>query len=187
MRGRVAWLSAMAVLAGCEHVKLTAPALSAPLEERQKAYQELKPRQTEDYYIVEARRMKWTRSLVLNDGREVLDPVDLRPVVLPDSETARFIDSYADKNEPWPIIGWVALASGAIGAGLLTTVIAGLTRSLSPGAQNGLAVTGVVFAIAVPLGALLTGWLIVPDSEEDRLSAFSTYDADLRRRLGLTD
>jgi len=167
---------AVLVLAGCAHEKLVVPPPDAPLEERLKAYEQLKP------------KSNGARSLVLANRQEVTQPVDLLQVVPPGSETARAVEAYEQKNKPWNTLA--PIAGYGFGAGATLATASYIPRLFQPGPQidTVLLVTtviGVVVMFGVPLTSLLIGLFTVPDSEAERKSAFSSYDTDLKRKLGL--
>jgi hypothetical protein len=75
------------------HVKITAPAPTAPYEERREAYENLKPKTTFEFIGFDKYTMTTNRStvgIVLPDNRVVQRAEDLLPAVSPDSETALY-------------------------------------------------------------------------------------------------
>lgn len=187
--------ASLVLVVGCSHVELKLPPADASSDERQHAYGRLRPKGTEQYQMMDAHVMKWTGALVLNNDLEVTDPVDLLPVVPADSETAKAIASYEQRNKPWAVLAPIAGYSFAAGASTLLfglgTAIAGATRGGTTFGQpydNAIGyatLVGVAVMIIVPLAALITGFFIVPDTEDDRARAFHSYDHDLKRALGL--
>src|SRR5688572_12063347 len=82
--------------AGPARVVLQAPSADASLDQRERAYQELKPLEQVEHVGVAVNRIGNTtvatpyRTLAylqLNDGQRVIDPRDLEPVVTRDSPT----------------------------------------------------------------------------------------------------
>jgi hypothetical protein len=182
---------ALLVLVACTHVKLEVPPPDAPLPERVKAYQALRPLHREDWRVADAPRIQWTRSLVLANGLEVVDPEDLSPAVHPGSPTAEWIGSYEKKNKPWKVLAPLAACSFALGA---TVAAYGLGVLLSGHGHDpgfvGPSATIALYASApliagIPLIAVVIGFLLVPDSDADRLHAFESYHADLKAFLGV--
>ena len=118
---------------------------------------------------------------MLNDGREITDPMDLLPVVAPDSWTAQYARRYqarANQGRPW--MGITVLAIGASLASSVVTLIWGATSSQrSPSLLIGIDVVG--FGIA--LLSFIIGRVVEGNSEVERLAAFRYYGRDLRAFL----
>lgn len=180
------------LLAACAHVELVLPPAEASHDERVHAYERLKPVNAERYRLIEARKVEWTRALVLANGFEVQDPVDLKPAVLPGSKTALAIAEYEHKTKPWSVLAPIAGFGFAAGATtLLASIIFGTTqrRSFDPAVSpvGWVALTGIAVMAVLPIVALVTGFIIAPDAEQERAVAFSSYGGDLREKLRIDE
>ena len=190
---RWAWALWLGLSAGCAHVKLELPPPDAPFEARAQAYERLKPKSREQWRTMGVHRMRFIRSMVLQSDEVVVEPADLLPLVPEDSETARHVRAYEEKNRPWDLLGKIAGCGFGTGAALATfSVSMSLARShrgsFGPELDGAASVAGWVgmpVMVLVPLVAVVVGWLVVEDTEPDRMAAFSAYDRDLQRALGL--
>ena len=182
---RLAFAASVVLLCAC-HAHLELPPAGASREERTASYEQLRPAGEERWREMDAPRIKWTRSLVLNNGNEITDPADLLPVVPPDSATAIAITQYEERNKPWKVLAPIAGYGFAAGAALtLFGVITRITGVITGDANLYTTLGGITLMTVLPLGALITGFFLVPDTEEERHRAFNTYDGDLKTALGL--
>lgn len=170
--------------AGCAaspHVHLVAPAANAPAAERVAAYERLRGLAASEIEVTGARGDADGPSadfLALGSGEVVTHAEDLVPVVAPESDTAHAARRAARLEGaawPWQVAGLVVGVAGlALGSYALVTD----DGAALPLLGLGLAFTGTGLA-AIPT---------IHDeqrAEAERISAFTHYDADLRRRLDL--
>ncbi len=183
----VAIVTSAALAAGCvPHASLTAPAASAPATERVGAYERLSSRARQDTITVATLwRLPVRRTtdfIALGDGSRVYHAEDLLAVVPPDSPTARAAERsrHARKLSH----GWLGavIAGTLVGTGL---VYAGID-DWDP-AEDGLpALTWVGFGFALA-GSL--SWIpqmyYARVSNDEKVSAFATYNDSLRKQLAL--
>jgi hypothetical protein len=178
----VALLVVSSMLAGCAHAPLVAPPTDASGEELEAAWKRLRPsgleelQQKQDSLTV----AKWKDALVLGDGTKVTDPMALLPVVHPDSKTAQHARTWRDRNKPAQVFMGVTVGSliGAIGLGSVDIALA-VTGGRPQGAIAAAHATGYVICMSSAfLGAIL-GFLIIGNTEPERLQAFKAYPSDL--------
>ncbi|MBL8954746.1 MAG: hypothetical protein JNK82_28470 [Myxococcaceae bacterium] len=179
------------LVTACAHEKLVVPARDAPLEERQKAYAELKPKGV-SRAKVRGRVPEpgvWDRALVLANGINITEPVDLLQAVPADSATATAIAAYEKKNALWHFLGPLAGYGFGVGATVVTAGIVANLTSTGPGAARDFGVygtlTGAIVMLAVPITAVVLGWLLVPNADVERKAAWGAYHGDLVNRLDL--
>jgi hypothetical protein len=171
-----------------EGISPRAPVPGAPAAERVEAYASLAPLGRADSITTTAQGTVVAQSpefLVLGDGRRVYRAEDLAPVVEPDSPTAQAgkrVGENRDSALTWANIG--AVVGGALIAGSL----AGFATPPDPGDPtfedhliftSGTLGTGVVVFLATGLVVAHYGQQV----RDDQISAFATYDRDLRKRL----
>ncbi len=179
---------------GCfvQHVRLAAPAATAPLDERMAAYRGLQPvalSQTlvhqRNQYGAYVGSYVQTNHLQLRVGALVQTPEDLLPVVLPDSPTARFAQSYlrSRRGARW---SWVtsALLSG-IGLGITLSAVSAIDTGSDAQFNRRLIMGGVVSGVGIV--AMLPAYIFGFRANRDRVAAFSAYPHDLPARLGLCE
>lgn len=190
--------------AGPSRVLLEAPGPDASIVEREKAYDELRPLEQVEHVGVAVNRVGNTTVatpyrqlayLQLNDGRRVIDPRDLAPVVTTSSPTGKAIEAYdarMSSAQTWYLIGTGIFA----GAGLVMGTAGAAAYALTPADDNGFASGGQFLGIMLGSGGLsllLTApamgvLFMLPDSTEaqrERETAFNLYDRSLRMRLDL--
>ena len=163
------------------HVRLAAPAAGAPPAERVAAYEKLRGLGQSETVIADARGDVVGQSadfLALGSGEVVYHAEDLVPVVPAESDTAhaaRRAEHLDGAAWPWQLAGLVV---GVAGLGLGSYALA-----TDDGAAVPILGLGLVFA-GTGLAAIPT---IYDDqrAEAERISAFTHYDSDLRRRLDL--
>ena len=185
----VAIVTGAALAAGCvPHARLTAPAASAPATERRGAYERLSSRTRQDtitfatLWRLPVKRT--TDFIVLGDGSRVYHAEDLLAVVPPDSPTARAAER--SRHARKVSHGWLGavIAGTALGIGF---VYAGLASDVWDPAEDRLATLtwiGLGFAAAGSLS-----WIpqmhYARVSNDEKVSAFATYNDSLRKQLSL--
>lgn len=190
----------------CAHIELPAPPPpDAPRVERDAYYQRLRPLgiAVGDVRAVTlvpiggipvwiANGGRSIRHIKLADGHEVIWSADLLPLVDPTSATGRrATDEVAlqDATMRWGIASAAVGTAGAL-AGLTGLALLLPFTSDPANGQPWLIAAGVVggagaAAFAAGLGLLTPTLLSSIWRDEARLDAFTSYDADLRVRLGL--
>lgn len=190
--GRTVSFFLSSLLASCaSHVCLCPPPPSASLEERQQAYERLKP-----VFYTETAASVFTSgdqrsihlyipTIWLGDGTVVRYPEDLLPVVRPDSATAnaalknRFLRRTTIAAEA------VALTAMVVGWGLAYRHSGFLaldqmdTSTTAGKAGLGLFLGGIVWG-------LVSGIVLSSPSSDSQTEAFRTYGKDLKDGLGLS-
>lgn len=184
-------LAALALLhpaCGEPHVQLEAPGANAPLAERQKSYERLRPAGTSQRVIVtttDTSVSSSTRtSVILANGQTIHHAEDMLPVVDADSATAEAArrHAYHRKRES---IGYTLGTIGlfvALGSVVIPIVEhideerSGTPDVWWPGIIGG----GVVFLVGSGV-AYYNG----SRSRDAKIAAFATYDESLRARLDI--
>jgi hypothetical protein len=169
------------LLAGCGHVTLVVPPPDLSHARRVEAYEQLRPASREVEKIV-----TWTNQelyeatewMTLGNGQRVQHPVDLLPVVLPTSDTARQILSYRERQVRWTVWGGLSAGSMLTGASLIISSLF-LPRATAPTVVW----TGLVMAVVGTLSSVSLGALFVGNTASDRERCFTSYEADLREYL----
>jgi hypothetical protein len=175
---------------GGPHVQLSAPPANSPAEQRAAAYEQLRPlsmHETHTTYVRGGAVVGATRStdyLQLNDGRRVYHAEDVLPVVPPSSPAATAAEE-SDSNAS-TATALTITAYGMVGAGLAISTVPLLTKE--PGEDLNLTPLyiglGVVVLAMVP--AILAG-SFRRTANDEKATAFETYDAGLRRQLNLCE
>jgi uncharacterized membrane protein YedE/YeeE len=182
-------VTSAALAAGCvPHASLTAPAARAPATERLGAYERLSSRARQDTVTVATLwRLPVSRTtdfIALGDGSRVYHAEDLLAVVPPDSPTARAAER--SRHARKVSHGWL----GAVIAGTLVGtafVYAGFASDDWDSAEDGLpTLTWVGLGLAAA-GSL--SWIpqmyYARVSNDEKVSAFATYNDSLRKQLSL--
>ena len=188
----------IASASGCasvnQHASLSAPPSSAPLAEREQAYERLKPMGvagTPD----PTSQLGWLQSypfpfLQLSDGQRVVDAADLVAVVDDDSLTAKAARKSGEAHLLTNALWTGGVLGIALGTGLALTAPAVVSAGASANDVDIVSV-GVVLSL-VGLGLVTAGTVgavIATDfaniAEAEKMSAFLLYDRDLRHRLAL--
>ncbi len=181
-------LTGAALSAGCvPHARLTAPAPGAPATERLGAYERLSSRARQDTITVATLwRLPVRRTtdfIALGDGSRVYHVEDLLDVVPPDSPTARAAER--SRRARKVSHGWMGavIAGSAVGLGLAASGFASDEFDTGDGPP---AYTWV------GVGLLVAGSLSwIPQmyyarvANDEKVSAFVTYNDSLRKRLSL--
>jgi hypothetical protein len=184
---RMLALAAMLV-AGCARgpsIQLEAPPVSAPLEVRMEAYQNLRPlkmRETHvrDFGVIFGRRYEYVDYVELGSGQRVAYPETLLSVVDPDSPTAditREAKARRKRARRMGYVGWALVAAG------LGTMIGGASADDTT-TKRALLIGG---AATVATGISLRIGRRYVKHAEYRLErdAFLAYDLSLRQRLNV--
>jgi hypothetical protein len=182
-------VSVMLLLAvGCAsqpHVHLTAPAAGASAEERLAAYESLHPRAEANTLIVSNGTVQQsTDFLVLGDGRRVYHADDLAPVVGEQSPTAEagHRSAHALSHGKW----WLRGGAIAAAVGIAATVVGFATADMQHiGRSAALVGGGIAFTVVGSTVAMIGAMSPLHEANDERVSAFATYDQDLRKRLAL--
>jgi hypothetical protein len=184
----------VSLVSGCfnpgSHVQLQPPpARTAPLPEREAAYENLRPRaQVDTVFLQNGQQVaQQPKFIMLRDGRRVYLAEDLGAVVPPQSPTAQAAQRSkraGDRIHTWQLAGYVVAGAGA------AATIASFATSPRPGDDGfrtnlavggaGIVLTAVGVAIAV-YGALANA----TEFTDERATAFALYDEDLRKGLDL--
>jgi hypothetical protein len=171
------------------HYRLEAPAPQASPREKLDAYEKYRPAAEASLVAVSSGTVvaKTTDFLVLGNGRRVYHPEDLAPLVAEDSATAesgRLSAEALTRAKVWNWTGW-----GLFGGGL-TLSFASLLDSGDPGGDD-FGPNGTLLAVgsAACIGGLaamgVASFKYAPVAHDERVSAFATYDKDLRARLDI--
>jgi hypothetical protein len=197
-------------LLGCQaHVTLQAPRADAPLEERSRAYEKLKPLSTHEQLVVSVRggtaSVSSSSYLQLGGGQRVYYPEDLLPVLPVDSTAASAaLDSQSARKNIGIAqgvgFGIVAVAL-AVGIGVFAgapavpdlpfpwTQAQWAERDQAEQARFRTIMTalgiGIGGAAAGALIALIGGLVNGRTFVDAARTSFETYDAGLRARLSL--
>ncbi len=181
------WLLAVSILlAGCgePHVVLHAARPEAPLPERQKSYQHLRPAATAQTLVVNQSDGSITAgrsSVILANGLTVHHPEDMVPVVDDDSATAEAGRRHAH-HDRWDSVGWTLSTAGvllALGSIAIPVINELDKRNPSPDIWW----TGVIAgAVVVVVGSGMS-YYHGSRARDAKVAAFATYDASLREHL----
>jgi len=212
MRNRTRLLLLACGLSACQaHVTLLAPRADAPLEERVKAYQVLKPISSHELVLITTQGGMVTGTsstpsyLQLNGGARVYHVEDLLPVLPPDSAAARAAEVSQSATTK------LRTAQGiGVGLGGVALVVTAVVLASGPAIPNlpfpwttdqfnqhqaalkastdqlvlGVTLGGAGVALGV-LVALVGGWIFGPTAADSQRTVFETYEQGLRDRLGL--
>lgn len=183
-------LAASTALAACgmpPHTTLTPPpSRAAPAADRLQVFERYRPAATSSTTIIRSGVAveQHTDFLVLADGTRIYHAEDLAGAVFPDSATARAAERSRNNFRRARIMSGIGWGAFAVGIGIATVAmvsaddpgeIESRTTSLTIGLGLALA-GGALWAVAVLPGR---------DGYDERVSAFTTYEADLRTRLDL--
>lgn len=216
MRGRVLVWGVLVVvgsgLAGCQaHVALQAPGASATLEERTKAYEQLRPLSSHEtltvttQYGVPIAATSEPTYLQLKNGARVYHPEDLLPVLPADSVAAKAAqESQSARQSRNTVIG-VGVAIGVVGVIAMVAIRASVapvpdlphnwTQSQFDQHMNDTeaALRQGIIGYGVGLGGVAVGALVVlvgnlvygRNAADAMRTAFETFDTGLRAKLDL--
>jgi hypothetical protein len=198
---------------GCAYNRValsaTLPERDAPLPVRVKAYKKLAIQNGQQTLYLRNGVPQGTSLdfVILGDGTRVEDARDLAPAVDSDSATGKFISKLeadmASAKKASTILAITSAALIGVGLGIGLPLMLGQTCSTVPStrysssysscyAPNG-GLGAVVLATGAGLGYIgLNIWPFVAfaadrGNQQDRASAFMTYNASLRDRLALDD
>ncbi len=190
------WLVPVAVVAATScmvNVPLGAPPPTDPPEMRLAAYNQLAPEGSQTSTSVSVSNnfltVSETSSLRLKNSALIYDPIDLLPLVEPDSVTAQAARASHDHHRDSRIAFFSG--SAAVVAGVIVYLIDGYQTVLeAPNGQvlrkAGITTPGYIALGGGTLGAVIgavVGTLYVKRANIEALAAFATYDADLRAHL----
>lgn len=178
---------------GCiaHHVQLQAPESDAPVEERRTAYESLQPVSITETHITTFN--KWgapiaatrrTDHLQLRGGERVSEPEDLWPVIERTSAAANAVTRYEDNASSVRTATWIA--AGFLTAGLGMSTYSLLHRN-SDGSRNNTPMYLGLGAMTVGVGFAFWGQSAAHDANDEKSTAFETYDDALKTRLNLCD
>jgi hypothetical protein len=177
--------AATSLLVGCgaHHVTLNAPPRTAPLAERQQAYEDLRLEELKTVshtsYVDASGKTRESHSTVwtLGNRKEIENPEDLLQVVDPRSETATHLNGYLHASDKHATLGTVTLVTLLGGVALLAT--GALLENTTVGAVGGVAV------LASPV-LYITYHFQVRGTKSRHLSKVpDIYNRDLRAHLGI--
>ena len=173
------------------------PPAEAPLVERERAWEALRPLGTRPGLgMPAAAPTQWNARpyVVLGGGVRVEDPRDLVVVVGdgPLKDAAARAEALDDEAAVWSGVGWAACGVGAV----ISVSSLGVMVSTAPAAVNGdpapvafdAALIGVVAGSAVMMGGIVPTWVASvrwQDANVEKDTAFLLYGDALRRRLDL--
>ena len=180
-------VSVIFLLVGCQaHVRLNPPPLAnAPIKERVKAYDELKPIVHRELYVYNGYGAAYQSlsSLTLGSGQRVYYPEDLLPVVGQDNKFADWTRQYQRYNNIGTTVMWSGLGVELLGCSL---ALAGLNDSIkTPGSGFSTTIVvgyGLLFAGLI---GVLTGYMFETKAIDSKATAFDLYDSVLLKRLEL--
>lgn len=188
MRELVLSLAVCSACATRPHIELEAPPTGAPFEERAEAYERNRPAAATSLITINpsgGTAAQTTEFIVLGDGRRVYHAEDLAPLVPEGSATAnagqRSAEAYA-RGRTWSMVGWALIGAGAafLSASFLD---AGDVGEEDFGPNKALLMLGFG-SVAGGLGAQgIAAFKYGHVFHDERVSAFTTYDRDLRARL----
>jgi len=188
---RLALLALMATSACHEHVQLRAPDQVASLEARVESYGQLRPlsmHQTHTTYLqggVAVGSASRTDYLQLANGKRVYHAEDLLPLVPETSPTAVAAREAASKQATANTLIGVGITANVVGAGVMVGgIFSGMGEGNSLGSAMPYIITGGVIVIAGSVMNLVSG-SYRRSANDESTTAFTTYDASLRQRLGI--
>ena len=175
-----------AAACGEPHVALEAPRPGAPLAERQKAYDRLRPAATTRTVVTASDGSVSSAthsSVILANGQTVHHAEDMLPVVDDDSPTAEAARRHAH-HDRWDSVGWTVSTVGVLVAlGSIAIPVIDELDKTNPSPD--IWWTGVIGgAVAVVVGSSLS-YYHGARARDARVAAFATYDAALREHLQL--
>lgn len=177
-------LASILLFCGChKHVQLQVPPpVSAPVEERIQAYQQLKPLIHREIYTVNGYGTSVYHSLTLANGIKVYHPEDLIPVVGSDTQFSQYALKSVKETSISNFLMGTGLGVELLGSGIM---IAGIPSSL-PGSNQSYAIFGIGAGLVIAgLVGVFTGYYFAGKAEDSASSAFDIYDQALLQRLDL--
>jgi hypothetical protein len=176
-------------LAGCgePHVKLEAPGAGAPLAERQRAYERLRPAGTSQRVIVTTTDTSVSTStrtsVILANGQTIHHAEDILPVVEADSSTAEAAGRHGYHRKRASLAWWVGTAGFLVAIASVAIPIAehinDSPRSDGPDIWWPGVIGGGIALVAGSAVAHYHG----SRARDAQIAAFATYDESLRARL----
>lgn len=179
-------LAGLVVSAGCRsHVPLRAPDPSASLEQRVDAYADLQIAGQMDVITLQ-RGVPVSRTadfLVLANGSRIYFPEDLLAVVAADSPTARAARrSVSARHKKW---WWYGGGVAATIGGLSLMAYDEGQRPDGTYEYGPAGSAGAALALVGVLGGLFGFFYYNKQTNDEKVTAFTTYDRSLRRALDL--
>jgi hypothetical protein len=173
------WSLLLLALTAClkPHAALLAPPPGASAEERVKAYESHRPRGESKSSVVQEGDAVAERTdyLILGDGTRIYHPEDLTPLVAAESRTAQSAARSKDATEQLTLIAYIGAA----------VTIAGVAVMAVGGTDSDLFYPGLGASLLGVGGVVGAGIYYWPTINDERTSAFSTYEDDLRKQLDI--
>lgn len=184
--GVIALTSSLLGACSPPHATLTVPASrAAPPAERLQAFERYRPAATSNTVVIQSGTavQQTTDFLVLADGTRIYHAEDLAGAVFPDSATARAAERSHQRYSRARMLSTIGWAAVAVGFGI--TLVPALTADHDEigSSTKGLTIGIGVAAVGIVVG--LVGGASGRHAHDEKLSAFTTYEADLRTRLDL--
>ena len=192
MRGHWRAVVAVALLqAGCgePHVVLNAPGRGAPLDERQKSYERLRPAGTSQRIIVTTTDGSGSSSthtsVILSNGQTIHHAEDMLPVVEADSPTAEAARRH-EYHRKRASIGWTLSTAGFLVAiASFAIPIAQKIDERPSGDGPDIWWTGVIGGGIALVAGSAVAYYHGSRARDASIAAFATYDESLRARLAI--
>lgn len=183
-------LSALALIpAACgePHVQLESPGRGAPLVERQKSYERLRPAGTSQRVIVTTSDASGSSSthtsIILSNGETVHHAEDVLPVVPADSPTAEAARRHA-YHRRWDSVGWTLSTMGVLVA-LGSIVIPVVNELDEPNPSPDIWWPGVIGGVVGVVVGSGIAYYHGRRARDSKIAAFATYDESLRAHLDI--
>jgi hypothetical protein len=187
----VAFVAAVLLQAGCgePHVILQAPGRNAPLAERQKSYEHLRPAGTSQRIIVTTTDGSGSSSthtsIILSNGQTIHHAEDMLPVVAEDSPTAEAARRH-EYHRKRASIGWTLSTAGFLVAiASFAIPIAQKIDERPSGDGPDIWWTGVIGGGIALVAGSAVAYYHGSRARDASIAAFATYDASLRARLAI--
>jgi hypothetical protein len=177
---RLVSLLTLVTLIGCHaHVQLEAPSAGAPLPQRQAAYADLRPLSSHGTITFRgaAHVSTTTDYLQLAGGQRVYHAEDLLAVVPAGSPTATAAEASASSRSLATILRTVGVVTMLAGSGISLAGVADTDDQTL--LYAGIGVLGLGLLV------FLLGGVPAGTANDEKNTAFQTYDAALRERLDL--
>ncbi len=190
---RTILVTSLASITGCaaHHIQLQAPESDAPLEERRTAYEHLQPVSIRETHITAFN--KWgtpiaaarrTDHLQLRGGERVSEPEDLWPVIAETSASANAVTRYQEDQSSVRTATWLAAAFLTAGLGVSSYSV---FHRNADGTRNNAPLYLGLSAMTVGVGFVFWAQSASRDANDEKSTAFETYDDGLKARLNLCD
>ncbi len=173
---------------GGPHVRLSAPDASAPPKERLKAYGKLRPLSMHETHVttlqggVPVGSYRQTDYLQLASGQRVYHAEDLLPVIPEQSVSAAAAREAESSLSTANTLQWVAVGLMVVGGMVMVASVTSAPTDDGPN-MTPVYVGGGIMMAGLPV--FFWGSAERSSAQDEKATAFETYDSSLRDQMGL--